>query len=148
MRSPATRIGLKPLRSRIASVAIASLNKARRVPHSGRVWREAAVLRAAPEFTASFGKLLIYISGTYSSHSCGAFMANLASVLVAIHGKHEEHTLSPILLIRPLVHPGTYCLVEELRILRLLRILSFVGEIKHLGRHAEHLQRSEELEAL
>jgi hypothetical protein len=50
-------------------------------------------------------------------------------------------------LLRPLVDPGIYGFVPQLRVLWLLHPVAFVGEIEHLRGHAFHLQRGEKLEA-
>src|ERR1035438_278321 len=59
-------------------------------------------------------------------------------------GTSEVHNL----FLRPLIHPIVHRLVPKLRILRLQHPVAFGREIKHLRRHAFHLQRREQLEAL
>src|SRR5450631_1940475 len=60
--------------------------------------------------------------------------------------KPEAESRAPALL-RPLIDPGIYGFVPQLRILRLLHPVAFVGKIEHLRRDAFHLQRGEKLEA-
>src|SRR5258707_4232731 len=50
-------------------------------------------------------------------------------------------------LLRPLIDPVVHGFVPELRILRLLNPVAFVGGIQHFRRDAFHLQRGEKLQA-